>query len=152
MIAGRSVAFHTGVEDPVVYAGRLLKKALALNSRLVVTGLPDTLSALDERLWTQEPNGFVPHARWGVDTPSAVLLRSPLWLVDESSWAQASDWSPAGRTIRVGLDALDFLDGTDFDRIIEVVGADEAQRRRGQLRWKRYRDQGCTLSHHPYAA
>lgn len=138
------VEFHTGVADPVGFACRLLRKAWAARARVLVTAPADTLAALDALLWTFEAQAFVPHLRIaGADAASCA--RTPIWLAESI---------PAGEHPRVlvNLGAAPPPRADDFDRVIEVVGADEAARADGRARWRHYERWGAPPLHHPARA
>lgn len=138
------VEFHTGVADPVGFACRLLRKAWAARARVLVMAPADTLAALDASLWTFEAQAFVPHLRVaGADAASRE--RTPIWLAESI---------PAGEHPRVlvNLGAAPPPGADDFDRVIEIVGADEATRADGRARWRHYERWGATPLHHPARA
>jgi DNA polymerase-3 subunit chi len=138
-----TVEFHTGVADPVRFACRLLRKAHRAGARVLVTAPPPDLAALDEALWTFDAQDFVPHVR--VPGPAAALApRTPIWLVDGPP--------PAGAPrVLLNLGADPPADATTFDRVIEVVGTDPAQRSAGRTRWRYYEGWGVTPLHHAAA-
>ena len=103
-----------------------------------------TLAALDALLWTFEAQAFVPHLRIaGADAASCA--RTPIWLAESI---------PAGEHPRVlvNLGAAPPPRADDFDRVIEVVGADEAARADGRARWRHYERWGAPPLHHPARA
>ena len=86
------VMFHLGVDDRLGYACRLLRKACAVDARVVVSGPAPTLAKLDAMLWTFEPTAFVPHVRVapGAEVP-ARLRDTPVWLVENVEAAPHHD-------------------------------------------------------------
>ena len=143
------VEFHTGVDDPVGFACRLLRKAYRSGARVLVTAPADRLAALDDALWTFEAKEFVPHVR--LPGPAAALApRTPVWLAaSASSPPPASPGLPAV-LINLGADAPPQAD--TFARVIEVVAADPASRADGRARWRHYEGWGVTPVHHAGAA
>lgn len=136
------VEFHTGVEDLLHFACRLLRKAHRQGARLLVTGSGPTLSALDRELWVFDAQDFVPHRRVQEgQRADAALERTPIWLVEGEAPATAPD-------ILVNLDAEAPVDPARFARIIEIVSTDAEATRRARLRWKRYESTGLAIRHH----
>lgn len=137
------VAFHFNVPDKLGYACRLLRKAWASGSRVVVTGEPDTLRALDTDLWTFSPVEFIPHCHAGA-ADAEVLAASPVVLAD----------SPRGtphQQVLVNLGGR-IPDGFErFERLIEVVTQDDDDRVQARSRWKHYADRGYAITRHDLA-
>ena len=133
------VEFHTGVADPLGFACRLLRKAYLQGARVLVTAPPSSLAQLDEQLWSFEAQSFVPHLRWRAG--AAAAARTPIWLVDGAP--------PAGAPpvlVNVGAPIVDAPQ--DFERIIEIVAADDAERHAGRARWRGYEALGLPITHH----
>jgi DNA polymerase III subunit chi len=130
------VAFHTGIADKLGYACRLLRKAYRQGARVVVRGDAADLARLDPLLWTFEQQEFIPHARLRAgDAADDALARTPIWLVDDGAVAPQ-----AAVLVNLGPDPVDPVDG--YQRVIEIVGDDEADRRAGHRRWREYKRQG----------
>lgn len=138
-----AVEFHTGIADPLVFACRLLRKACRQGARVAVTAPPEVLAALDEKLWTFEAQSFVAHLRW---TParSAQAARTPIWLIDGAP-------PPASPPVLVNLGAAPVAAADGFERIIEIVSADDEDRRAARARWRSYEARGLPITHHPAA-
>lgn len=137
--------FHTGVDDPLAYTCRLLRKGWRSGRSLVVTGTPQTLDELDQLLWTFEPGEFVPHLRLqAAGSAPAHLQRTPIWLVDE---ALTAPW----RDVLVHLGSAAAPELTKFKRLIEVVGSSPDQAQAGRQRWRQYLSQGLEPQNHPQA-
>lgn len=145
--AGPSVAFHTGVSDPVGHAIRLTRKALSLGSRVLVIGPDQPVRELDEQLWTAEPGSFVAHAVWHADVANSTRLkRAPVWLCGPV----AGD-VPAERDVLINIGLPVPGNAGAFAKVIEVVSADPAERGPGQQRWRHWREQGITPDHHTFS-
>ena len=135
------IAFHTGIANPLDYACRLLRKAYRSGARVAVHAEPALLDRLDQALWTFEPLEFVPHAvlpRDGAD-PGRLAL-SPIVLVKGDGVA------PAEYRIGVTLAGSDVPDVGAFDRLIAIVGVDDAQREAGRQRWRDYQRAGHAVT------
>ena len=133
------VSFHFNAPDKVAYACRLLRKALASGAQAVVTGDADTLARLDVQLWTFGPTEFLPHCR--AEDDAAVVARSPVVLC-----ASAGD-APA-RPVLVNLGDAVPRGFERYERLIEVVTLDEADRLAARPRWKHYADRGYAIVRH----
>ena len=55
------ISFHFNVPAKLVYACRLLRKAVNAGSKVKVVADPQTLAQLDSALWTFTPLDFVAH-------------------------------------------------------------------------------------------
>ena len=142
------VDFHSGVDDKIGYACRLLRKAFRQGARVRVVGAPEDVDLLDRALWTFDPHDFVPHLRWRAGAPlRPALARTPLWLTsDVHDWP--ADVPPARVLVNLGLDAVDAV-APAYDRVIEIVSTDADERRAGRLRWRAYEAAGHAPEHHP---
>jgi len=137
------VAFHFNAPDKLGYACRLLRKAVATGSRVIVTGQPDTLRELDVALWTFAPLEFLPHC-YGDVTPVA-LAASPVVLSESVRSAPHHQvLLNLGREVPEGFER--------FERLIELVSSDEEDRQVGRERWKHYADRGYAITRHDMSA
>ncbi len=133
------VAFHFNAPDRLGYACRLLRKAYLRHARLFVWVTPGDLARLDAALWTMGSGEFVPHCR--ADDSEVLRARSPI---------QIGDQLPGKRDdlILVNLrhDMPD--DPAAFNRVIEVVTLDEADRAPARDRWRQYKVLGLEPQRH----
>ncbi len=138
------VAFHFNVPDKLHYTCRLLRKARLSGAELVVTGEADFLQALDGALWNLPAQEFMAH---GTDTsPAAVRRHSPVVLS-----ATVDDVPHHQVLVNVGQDVPPGF--SRFERLIEVVSAEDAQdRNQARQRWKYYADRGYAITRHDLAA
>ncbi len=157
---GPSVAFHTGVVDPVQHAARLVRKAVSLGSRVLVVGQAQLLQQLDEQLWKAEPGSFLPHGLWTPEARGSTRLkRAPVWLC-----SQPDALLQAGRSadlpevwINLGSAAVETdaaalsAAGVSFAKVIELVSTEPAARSAGQQRWRSWREQGAVPVHHAFS-
>lgn len=121
---------------------RLTEKAYRLGHRLYIqtTSLQDEM-LLDDLLWTFRQNSFVPHARWqGTDDLGVPVLVGqgppPAFLRDVL--IHLADPIP---------EAFD-----RFDRVVEIINADETIRQAARRRYRFYREQGLSPKTHQLTA
>ena len=131
------VEFHFNAPDKMAYACRLLRKAVAKGAKVVVTGEPEFLRELDRTLWTFEPLEFIPHC-YGDLSPAAVRDASPVVLADSARTAPHHEvLVNLGGAVPEGFER--------YERLIEVVAADEDDRALGRQRWKHYANRGYSV-------
>lgn len=130
------VEFHFNAPDKRGYACRLLRKAAAKGARVVVTAGEGELKELDTLLWTFSPLEFIAHC--DAKAPAAMLRASPIVLA-------AAPRSAPHHEVLVNL-GDEVPEGFEtFQRLIEVVSLDEADRARARQRWKHYAGRGYEL-------
>ncbi len=137
------VEFHSGVADKLSHACRFLRKAQAAGARVAVCGDAALLDRLDLALWTFDALSFVPHVRWRAGAQLRPgWERTPIRLVDDPAMA------PDAR-ILVNL-GPDMASGWErFERVVEIVEANDDDSRAGRQRWRRYSGHdGVDLVHH----
>lgn len=137
------VAFHFNVGNKLGYACRLLRKAWRNGRRCMVVVDAADLPTLDQALWTSGGDDFLPHAR--ADASAALVKHSPILLGEQV----APQW-PADVLVNLSAQVPAGLDG--FERVIEVVSVDEADRQHARLRWRQYTDAGHSLVRHDLGA
>jgi DNA polymerase III subunit chi len=130
-----TIDFHTGAADKLVYAARLLRKAYASGAQVTVTGPRRVLDQFDARLWTFSQLDFIPH----VFADSRLAGQTPILLSDNPKQSPAHEV-----LVNLGDSIPDGF--ARYARLIEIVGADEADRHFGRDRYKHYRDRGYALS------
>ena len=130
------IDFHFNVDHRVHYACRVTRKARAAGKRLVVFARSsERLAQYDAMLWTFSALDFLPHVY--VNSPLAGA--TPILLTPDPEAAPSSD-------VLLTLDdetpsGFDTLFGR-YERVIEVVSRDEAERARARSRFKAYREHG----------
>ncbi|MAY24842.1 MAG: DNA polymerase III subunit chi [Polycyclovorans sp.] len=127
------------VADPVATVCKLCDKAAAQGQKVYVRAPPDQQVALDGALWSTRQGSFIAHETW---SGQAIAAPQPAVLMGE---AEPPD---------THLDVLVNL-GTDipawfgrFERVLELVSGDAAQRAASRVRFKAYRDKGFPLQTH----
>ncbi len=131
------VDFYTGSPDKLRTACQLGHKAMQAQLKLVFA-LPDTASCdtLNRLLWQQPASSFIPHCR----LDDELAERTPVLL------AVAETQFPHHQLL-ISLHDETPSYFSRFDRVIEIVGADETDSLRGRARFKFYRDRGYELRH-----
>jgi DNA polymerase III subunit chi len=135
-----AVAFHFNAPGKLAYACRLLRKASMSGSTVAVLGDDPILAKLDEQLWSFSALDFVPHARVR-SLPEQQLEYTPIWLCASSEEGQ-------GRQVLVNLTQAVPAGFDGFERVIEVVSQDEADKQSARLRWKHYTERGIEIVRH----
>ncbi|SEA05703.1 DNA polymerase III subunit chi [Variovorax sp. YR216] len=134
---------HYNMPDKVSYACRLLRKAVgAHGARLVVMADQATLDAIDQSLWALQPTEFIAHCRSGDE--AHVVARSPVVL------AESGTTSLPDRPILVNLGAELPARFERFERLIDIVGSEDADKQAGRTRWRHYKDRGYAIRTYPY--
>ena len=133
-----SIDFYFNAPDRLQVACRLAGKALAQRQRLLVYA-PDqgTASRFDRMLWTWPATGFVPHCaahdRLAPDTP--VLIA-------------AGDETPPGCDLLLNLAGECPPHFERFGRLLEVVSAEEEDRKTARARYRYYQERGYRIATH----
>jgi DNA polymerase-3 subunit chi len=134
------IAFHFGAPDKALYSCRLLRKAAGAGSRVIAIAEPEMLAELDAKLWALSPTDFVPHCL--VSTDASVRRKTPVVL--------ATDLMPnlGDRDVLVNLASATPKGFEAFERLIEVVSTDPADRMAARERWKFYVQRGYDITRH----
>jgi DNA polymerase III subunit chi len=117
-------------DDPLLLVCELAKKSFESGqSTLILARSMEQAEQLDEKLWEFDELAFIPHQIAGDDDDAItpVLIAAP-------------DAKPADRNLVINL-RDDCAPGL-FERVLEVVPADEDQRAGSRQRWKTYQHAG----------
>jgi DNA polymerase-3 subunit chi len=132
------IDFHSNVPDKVAYACRLVRKARAANSRMVMFSDDRAqLAALDEALWTFSELDFLPH----VLASDALAAQTPVILTD------SDEADLPHHEVLVNLSAKAPASFARFERMIEIVSSEEADTAAGRERYRFYKERGYPLTH-----
>ena len=132
------VDFHFNAPDKLQYACRLVRKIVRSAHRAVVfSSEADALARFDELLWTFSRGDFIPH----VDCADPLAPVTPVLLA-------AGDDEPLHHDVVVNIGTGQPPWFGRFDRLVEVVGADEHDRGAARERWRFYRDRGYPMTRH----
>jgi DNA polymerase III subunit chi len=132
------IAFHVNAPDKLDYACRLLRATQKKSAQVLVLGQIDALKSLSNKLWALSPTEFLPHCL--ADATAEVIAHSPIVLSAElpNSAAESQVLLNLGAVLPAGFER--------FERLIELVGQDEADLQAARTRWKHYKDRGYALS------
>ena len=121
-------------EEPLLLVCELARKAYDADLwTLILARDTEQAEALDDLLWSFDPDAYVPHQIAGTDEDedeAAVLIASP-----------GTDAPPRALLINV----RDAAPSGEFERVLEVVPADPAARGPLRERWKHYQALGFEL-------
>ncbi len=146
------VAFHTGVVDPAGHALRLVRKAMAAGSRVLLIAPAPVVRELDERLWTDDPGSFIPHAVWSPASRSSGTVRhAHVWLWSASNEVDEAESVPEDLQVLINLGVPVPLNARRFLKVIELVSASPQARVQGQQRWRTWREWGISPTHHAFS-
>ncbi|MGE7138096.1 DNA polymerase III subunit chi [Luteibacter sp. NPDC031894] len=123
-------------EDPLLLVCELAKRAFgAEQPTLILTRDFEQAEAIDDYLWSFEPDAFIPHQLAGddEDANTAVLIVPPgVDTPDRPMVINLRDTCAPGQ----------------FDRVLEVVAADPAEREGSRARWTQYKQAGFEVKKH----
>lgn len=116
----------------------LLEKSLERNWRVAVqTVSEERCAALDEHLWTWQPESFLPHGR----DSGEYAERQPILITASSS-------NPNRATVRFMVDGAEPPDLSAYERVVFMFdGHDEGQLQAARLQWKRLKSDGHALTY-----
>ena len=123
-------------DDPLLLVCELAKRAFeSTQPTLILARSADQADALDEKLWEFDENAFIPHQLAGDDDDAL----TPVLIVAPGT--QTPD-----RPLVINL--RDECAPGLFERVLEVVPADDAQRLGSRERWKTYKAAGFEVNKH----
>ena len=134
------LAFHFGAPDKLAYTCRLLRKAVGSGAKVVLLAEAETVAQLDTDLWALSATEFVPHCVAGAG--ESVLGRSPLVLASDPLLV------PNLSEVLVNLTDTVPVGFERFERLIEVVSTDPADRDLARQRWRQYTELGYNIARH----
>ncbi len=133
------IDFHSNVPDKLAYACRLVRKARAADCRIVLlTQDRQALMTLDQALWTFSALDFVPH----------VLASDPLAAATPVILADHDDVELPHHQILINLSASTPTHFARFERMFEIISADDTDKAAGRERYRFYQQRGYPLTHY----
>ncbi len=123
-------------DDPLLLVCELVRKAYAAEQpTLILARTPEQADAIDEKLWEFDEESFVPHQLAGDedDAITPVVIAAP-------------GVATADRPLVVNL--RDECAPGAYERVLEVVAADSAEREGSRVRWSEYKRRGFEVAKH----
>jgi DNA polymerase-3 subunit chi len=132
------ITFYTHAEDPLDVARRIAAKAHG-QGRQVMIYAPDatTADAIDRLLWTTPALGFVPHCR----DSDALAGETPVLIGANADALRQAD-------VMINLHTGQPPAFARFERLVEIVGLDDAGVEQGRERYRFYKTRGYALKTH----
>ncbi|MGC2519000.1 MAG: DNA polymerase III subunit chi [Burkholderiales bacterium] len=132
------IDFYSNAEPKLQVACQLAAKALQQQLRMVIYAPEEAVARdIDRLLWTHQAIGFVPHClashALASETPVVIAL---------------DDGEVPHHQVMLNLHSESPSSFSRFERLIEVVSADEDDRRLARDRYRFYRDRGYEIHHH----
>ncbi len=132
------IDFYHHVTRPLPFCCRLIQTAWQRGSQLMVL-VPDSAQcqALDQLLWTFQPQAFIPHC-----APTAAYAnQTPIWL--------ATELPPVvtGRVL-LNLRLSPLPEAQQFERILQIASADEAELAQARQVARHYKQLGAEIVYH----
>lgn len=132
------IDFYTHVEDKLQTLASIAAKAITKGSRLMVlTPDAEATDRIDRMLWLQPPIGFLPHCR----LHHRLAPVTPI-LVDHAADPVMHE------DVLVNLCAECPPAFSRYERLIEIVTLDEADREQARARFRFYRERGYEIRSH----
>ncbi len=129
------IDFYRYAEDKLRFACRLATKAYESRSRVVVYSADRrTLETFDKALWTFQATRFVPHCFAG----SSLAGETPIILA-------GSDENLPHHDVLLNLDPEWPPFFASFERMLEIVAADEEDKERARARYAFYKKRGYEI-------
>jgi DNA polymerase III subunit chi len=131
------IEFYTGVANPIAAAHKLVLKVHAAKRRLrIATSDAASTEQLDRMLWEQPEDAFVPHVRLDSKWRDATPI-----LIDHAATHEGV------ADVLISLCEVPPSYFARFDRLIEIVGKDDALAQTGRTRWQFYKERGYAMTH-----
>jgi DNA polymerase-3 subunit chi len=136
------ISFHFNVTDRTDYTCRLVRKASRLGASVVLAGPAEALAHFDRALWTFDEIEFLPHVMLRPGEPVAPRLRpTRVWLVQDAG-------QPGHHEVLVNLGPQAPAGFESFEKVVEIVSTDAADRVAARARWKHYKGRGYAILEH----
>ena len=137
-----TIDFYFNAADRYQVACRLAGKAFAQKKRMLIYAPEaDAASRLDKMLWTWQAIGFVPHCM----LHDSLAAETPILIASD-------DESPERCELLLNLSTQQPPHFERFERLLEVVAADEEERQAARDRYRFYRERGYRIANHDLAA
>lgn len=136
------IDFYFNAADKLEVARKLAAKVYQAGQKALLYTTDEALAnSLDAAIWTHDKLSFIPHVRCGhplaTDTP--ILIGS-------------NPDALAAHDVLINLDAACPACFSRFERLLEVVSVDDADRQAARERFRYYKDRGYALKTNDLAA
>ena len=132
------VLFYTHADDPLDVARRIATKAHGQGRQVMIYAPDATMAdAIDRLLWTTPALGFVPHCR----DNDALAGETPVLIGSNPDALRSAD-------VMINLHTEQPPAFARFERLVEIVGLDEARVEQGRERYRFYKTRGYALQTH----
>ena len=132
------ITFYTHADDPLDVARRIAAKAYGQGKQVMIYA-PDAAvaDAIDRLLWTTPALGFVPHCR----DSDALAGETPVLIGTHADALRSAD-------VMINLHVEQPPAFARFERLVEIIGQDEAGLEPGRARYRFYQTRGYALKTH----
>jgi DNA polymerase III subunit chi len=133
------IDFHFNVPNRENYICRLLRKVYRAEQRAVFYSPDEAMVvAIDEGLWALSETDFIPHIH--LNEPDAMMedIIEPIVLLHEERETPHCDILISGSTQTPAFFSR-------FERLIEIVSPEIADREQARIRWRWYKDRGYSI-------
>jgi len=132
------VDFYSNAPDKLELARLIIQKAHRQGLSIMIYSVDQQmLTELDQNLWAEPATSFVPHCR----TDAAHAAQTPVVLGTD-----IGDLSHTDVLINLNETTPNFF--SRFERLIEIVSNDEADRSAARQRWLFYKQRGYAMTNH----
>jgi DNA polymerase-3 subunit chi len=136
-----TIDFYFNAGDRFQVACRLAGKVVAQKKRMLIYAPePEAASRIDKMLWTWPAIGFVPHC--ALHDPLAG--ETPVLIAPELEEAPQCEL-----LLNLGAETPPHFER--FERLLEIVPVEEAERQAGRDRYRFYQARGYQISNHDLA-
>lgn len=130
--------YHLQRSAPEQALPKLLEKILQAGKRAVVMARSEErVEALNARLWTYDPNSFLPHGSKADGSAS-----------DQPVWLTIEDENPNGASVLVLTDGAATARMADYERCLELIDGNDPERvADARQRWAAYKNAGHAVTY-----
>ena len=132
------IDFHSNVPQKLAYVCRLVRKARGAGTQIVLRVRDRSeLQQLDQALWAFSEQDFLPHVNAG----DPLAAQTPIILT------ASDDIELPHHQVLINLSGETPAHFARFERMLEIISADDADRAAGRERYRFYKERGYPLSH-----
>ncbi|OJW51803.1 MAG: DNA polymerase III subunit chi [Thiobacillus sp. 65-1059] len=132
------ITFYTFAANPLDVARRVAAKAHGQGKQVMIYAPDPTIAdAIDRLLWSAPALSFVPHCR----DSDPLASETPVLIGTDADALRQAD-------VMINLHREQPPAFARFERLVEIVGQDEAGREQGRARYRFYQTRGYALQTH----